>query len=272
MRLGLEAGEHTLELAQHHGVRGVPISLDDLVAKGPDELAVPIRDKGLEICQIGAMGFNPLSPDSAAVAKQTATLERGIPLAAKTGCDVIAISCGSYAASAYGGSHRENYGEKALSDMAAALKPLLILSENHGVRLSIEAYIKGVVNSSESFDRLYTMCGSSALKINLDITSLYDLRDLINPDPICRAEIPKMKGKVGVVHLKGIALSEGFHIQAGLSPITDDPTDWKLVLDLARTVVDDETWVILEHVQTEAEGEKSIAFIRQIADDLNLAI
>ena len=205
MRLGIEAGEHTFVLAERYGLRNVPISVDDLVNQGAEKVMEPIRARGLEVCQIGAMGYNPLSPDSGAVESQTKSLKRGIELAPETGCGVIAISCGSFAPSANGAHHRDNFSEKALSGMAEALRPLLGLAENNGVKLSVEAYVKGVIHSPESFDRLYEKCESSAVRINLDITSLYDLKDLIDPDPICRSAIPKMKGKVGIVHLKGIA-------------------------------------------------------------------
>ena len=272
MKLGLEAGDHTYVLAERHGVAGVPISIGDLVAQGAEDALEPLRSRGLQVCQIGAIGYNPLSPDAKGVAEQTRLLKLGIPLAASTGCPAIAISCGSYAASAYGGYHRENFSKAALDDMAAALEPLLGLAEESGAILSIEAYIKGVVHSPESFDRLAEICGSPALKINLDITSLYDLKDLIDPEPICRSVMPKLEGKVGIVHLKGIALQEGFHIQAGLAPITDDPTDWKLVLEETNRVVDDDTWAILEHVLSEEEGDRSIPFIKQIAADLSISI
>lgn len=271
MKLGLEAGAHTFALAERHGIKGVPISVDELVEKGPDAAVAPLREKGLEVCQIGAIGYNPLGPDKDAAEKQKQLIQKAIPMATAAGCPLIAISCGSYAGSAYGGFHRDNFADKALDDMAEAIAPLLSLAEEHGAVISIEAYIKGVVNTPDSFDKLAAKCSSPALKINLDITSQYDLRDLIDPTKICREVHPKYKGKVGIVHFKGIGLEEGFHISAGLAPITEDPTDWKLVLEETSKVIDDDTWVLLEHVLSEEEGDKSITYLREIAADLGIA-
>ena len=270
MRLGIDAGDHSFSLAERYGIKGVPISLDTLVANGVTDTLVPLRDHGLEVCQIGAMGYNPLSPDRESLERQTALLETGIPLASETGCSCIAISCGSYAESAFGGFHADNYTPKAIEDMAKMIAPLLELAGDNGVFLSIEAYIKGVINSPDTFDSLAELTGSSAIKINLDITSLYDLKDLIDPEPICRTMIPKYNGKVGIVHFKGIALDEGFHIHAGLKPITEDPTDWRFVLEETSKVVEADTWVILEHVLSEEEGEKSIMHIKNLASELHI--
>jgi sugar phosphate isomerase/epimerase len=270
MRLGLEAGEYTHELAKRLGIKGVPVSVNELVEKGPEDAVEPLRKKGLEICQIGAVGYNPLGPDKEAAKAQRSLIEKAIPMAAAVGCPLIAISCGSYASSPYGGFSPDNFTDRAIDDMAKALDPLLSSADAHGAVISIEAYIKGVVNTPESFDKLFTRCGSSALKINLDITSQYDLLDLIDPRPLCAAAIPKFKGKTGIVHIKGIALEEGFHIKAGLAPITEDPTDWELVLEETAKVVDDGTWVLLEHVLSEEEGEKSVSHLRDIASRLGI--
>ena len=272
MKLGLEAGKHTYELAARHGIKGVPIQIDELVGGGVETTLRPIRERDLEVCQIGAMGFNPLSPDADLVLAQKKLLEKGIPLAAAAGCRVIAISCGSYAASAFGGSHRGNYGDEAITEMAEAIKPFLDLAEKHDVLFSIEPYIKGVIHTPEAFDKLAGAVGSAALRINLDVTNFYDLRDLIDPTDRCASVIPAVKGKVGIVHVKDIALREGFHIHAELAPITDGATDWKAVLEGAAAVVPDDTWVLLEHVMSPEEGDASIAHLRGIASELGLEL
>ncbi|NJN82712.1 MAG: hypothetical protein HC802_10855 [Caldilineaceae bacterium] len=41
MKLGLEAGQATLDIAVDHGVRGAPISAADLVANGVEATLAP---------------------------------------------------------------------------------------------------------------------------------------------------------------------------------------------------------------------------------------
>jgi sugar phosphate isomerase/epimerase len=50
MKLGLEAGKDTLDLAVAHGVQGVPVSAGDLVNKGVDATLSPLRERGLAVC------------------------------------------------------------------------------------------------------------------------------------------------------------------------------------------------------------------------------
>ena len=46
MRLGLEAGAHTLDLAVKHGIKGVPIYSDQLVNEGLEKTLAPLKERG----------------------------------------------------------------------------------------------------------------------------------------------------------------------------------------------------------------------------------
>ena len=96
MRLGLEAGPHTLDMAVAHGVGGVPVSAEQLVNDGVDVTLAPLRERGLAVCQIGAFGYNPLSTDRERQAQQAEILAQAIPLAGATGCSYIVICGGNY--------------------------------------------------------------------------------------------------------------------------------------------------------------------------------
>jgi sugar phosphate isomerase/epimerase len=140
------------------------------------------------------------------------------------------------------------------------------------VVLSIEPYVKSAVHSAESFLQLKRRVGSGALRINLDVTNFYDLRDLIDPGPICREIIPLLAGHVGLVHIKEIRLEEGFHIHAGLAPITAGPTDWRLVLELAAQAAPPDCWVLLEHLSSREEARASVAHLRSLAADAGVSL
>ncbi len=103
MRLGLEAGAHTLDLAVEEGIKGVPIGADQLAEAGVKETLGPLRERGLEVCQIGAFGYNPLSTDRERQAQQRGMLGRGISLATATGFPPLTIFGGNYHTSGLGG-------------------------------------------------------------------------------------------------------------------------------------------------------------------------
>lgn len=258
MKLGLEAGKETLDLAVAHGVPGVPVSAADLVNKGVDATLSPLRERGLAVCQIGAFGFNALRVDP----EQRRVLEAVIPLAAQTGCPYIVIGPGNYHASAFGATDRRNFSPEALDEMATVLAPLMALAEAHGAKLSIEAYLKGAVNGAERFLDLWGRVQSAALCVNVDPSSLYDFADLVDPSPLIEDLCARLAGHYGLIHVKEVGLAEGFHLHAGLVPLGDGPTDWAHFLSLSLPHLPEDSWPILEHVQSAAEAERSLSLLR----------
>jgi sugar phosphate isomerase/epimerase len=265
MRLGLEAGKDTLDLAVELGIRGVPVSAQALVEEGVDATLAPLRARGLEVCQIGATGYNPLSSDRERQAEQAALLQAMIPKAPETGCTYITICGGNRHPSGFGAGDAYNYSDAAVDEVAEALAPLLALAEQHGVKLTIEAYLKTAIYSAERFLALQARVGSDALRCNVDVSSLYDYWDLWDPRAKVEQTCTGLAGHYGLVHLKEVALKEGFHIQAGLVPLGQGPTDWAQVLRLMAPHLPDDSWVILEHVLSPEEARASVALLRSKA-------
>ncbi|MDE2859828.1 MAG: TIM barrel protein [Chloroflexota bacterium] len=273
MRLGVEVGKHSHDVAVEHGIKGVPISADQLVKDGLDRTLAPLNERGLQVCQIGAFGFNPLSVDADAQAKQTETLAQAIPLAADTGCPYIVINGGNYHPSGFGAADARNFADDSLRRVAEALKPLLDSAEKHGAKLSIEAYLKTAVNSPETFLRLKELAGGSeALRCNIDVTSLYNYQDLWDPAPKVQHICNGLAGHYGLGHVKGVALKDGFHIHVELAPITEDSTDWSQMLRLMAPHMPDDSWLILEHMFTPEEARASLAMLRKAAEEAGLSL
>lgn len=272
MKFGIEAGTATFEAAVANGARGVPISAQDLVEKGAAAVMAPLRERGLEAAQIGAFGFNPLHPEASVAAAQTELLARAIELAPETGCRTIVLSCGNYRAAAYGAADKRNRTPEAIARYAEAVRPLLPAAEARGVALSVEAYAKGVVRNADAFLELARLAPSPSLRCNLDVTSLYGLDDLIDPMPLWRETCAKLAGRIGMVHIKEVAMAEGFHIHAGLAPLGAGPTDWKEALALIAVSVPADCWLLLEHLQSLKEAAASVAFVRNLAAEVGLAL
>jgi sugar phosphate isomerase/epimerase len=272
MRLGLEAGKDTLDLAAELGIRGVPILADGLVKKGVKATLAPLRARGLEVCQIGAFGYNPLSSDTERQAAQAVLLEQVIPLAPETGCAYVTICGGNRHPSGFGAGDAYNYTDEALDEVAAALAPLLALAEQHGVKLTIEAYLKTAICSAERFLALQARVGSDSLRCNVDVSSLYDYWDLVDPRAKVEQTCTGLAGHYGLGHLKELALQEGIHIHAGLVPLGQGQTDWAQVLRLMAPHLPDDSWAILEHVLSPEEARASVAFLRATAAEVGVTL
>ncbi len=265
MRLGLEAGEHTHALAMELGIKGVPIAAQQLVSDGVAATLAPIEEKGLQVCQIGAFGYNPLSTDKEKQAQQADIVRQAIPLAAETGCPYIVICGGNYHPSGFGAGDPRNFTDAALDELAKALAPMLDLAEQHGAKLTIEPYLKTAIYSPERFLALYDRVQSAALRINIDVTSLYAYWDLWDATETVEHVCTALAGHYGLGHLKEVALEEGFHIHAGLAPIGTGVTDWAGVLRLMAPHVPSDSWVILEHVLSPEEGRRSYTYLQDAA-------
>jgi sugar phosphate isomerase/epimerase len=266
MRLGLEAGEHTQTLALELGIKGVPIAAEQLVKEDVTATLASLKDKSLQVCQIGAFGYNPLSTDKEKQAQQTDIVRRAIPLAAETGCPYIVICGGNYHPSGFGAGDARNFTDAALDELAQALAPMLDLAEQHGAKLTIEPYLKTAIYSPERFLALYDRLQSDALRINIDVTSLYAYWDLWDSADTVEHVCTALAGHYGLGHLKEVALEEGFHIHAGLAPIGTGITDWAEVLRLMAPHIPNDSWVILEHVLSLEEGRQSYAYLQDAAD------
>lgn len=265
MRFGIDAGKHTFDLAREFGIRGVPISADALADKGLDATLAPLRDAGHVPCQIGAFGYNALTPDADALAKQTRTLEAVIPMAGDTGCRYITISGGNHNRSTFGATDPRNFTPAAIDAVAQRLEPLVALAEKHGACLTIEAYLKTAVSSADAFLALHEKLPSKALRVNIDPTSLYDFADLVDPAPMVGRLCDALGPHTGLIHVKEVGLAEGFHLHAGLVPIGEGPTDWADFLGRIAPHTPDDSWLILEHVLSPEEGRNSIALLRDAA-------
>jgi sugar phosphate isomerase/epimerase len=249
LRLGIEAGANTLNFAVEHHIRGVPISADHLSAEG-----------------VSAFSFNPLSVDELQQAHQKNILTKVIPLAAETGCPYIVINGGNLHPSGFSAGDARNFTDEALDRLADELFPFVTLAERYGAFLSIEPYIKTVINAPERFLSLKKKLASNALRINIDVTSLYSYHEMWFPEKTVESICMLLIGHYGLVHIKDIALQEGFHIHIDLAPLGSSPTNWSQFLRLAAPHVPADSWVILEHVQTPDEAQRSLALLRNAAE------
>ncbi len=269
MRLGIDAGAYTLAAARELGVSGVPIAAEALVRDGVEATLAPLRADNLAVCQIGAFGFNPLALEPA----QAELLERVIPLARATGCPYIVINGGNYHPSGFQAADARNFSDAALAQVAQVLTPFVRLAERHDVRLSIEAYLKTAICTPERFLTLHKQIGGSpALVVNVDVTSLYDFWDLIDPSPAVAHICGALAGHYGLLHVKEVALSEGFHLHAGLAPLGAGATDWEQLLRLAAPQLPADSWAILEHVASLDEARQSVAYLRRAAAAAGVAL
>lgn len=270
IQIGIDAASSSIPFGREHGVRGVPLSSTLIAQEGGEKAAAPIREAGLRVCQINAMGYNPLHPDKDTRKEQRDRVRRVLSEVKQLGCPYVSINGGNYHPSGFLHGDRRNFGNAALEDLARELEPLLSEAKQQGAYITLEPYVKGAIFSADRYLALEMLLGSQAdrLRINLDVSSLYDLHALLDPEPFCEALCTALTGKIGLIHVKDIKLEEGFHIHANLAPVTEGPTNWEQVLDLSLPQLAANSWLILEHVQSTEEAARSLSHLREILNRL----
>ncbi|MCA9913693.1 MAG: sugar phosphate isomerase/epimerase [Anaerolineae bacterium] len=239
----------------------MPIDIHQLVDNGVEETLRPLQTQGLSVCQIGAFGFNPLLPGEA----EAAMLRRAIEMAPDTGCPYIVINGGNYHASGFLHGDVRNFTDHALQTIASYLSPFVEKAEKHSVKLSIEPYLKGAINTPERFLALKKLISSDALCVNVDVTSFYDYRAMWDPAPVVENTCKMLAGHYGLGHIKDLVLREGFHIHIDLAPLGSSRTDWSQVLSLMAPHMPEDSWLILEHVSSPDEAARSLQALRDAA-------
>lgn len=272
MRLAIEAGSDTAAAAEKLGIKGVPIDGGALLEKGVAATLQPLLEKGFSPCQVGAFFMNALSPDAAAKTESIARVKRLIPLAAEAGCPWIAFAAGSCQPDTFGGADPRNLTSAALDEAAHTLEPLARLAEQHQVKLTLEPHIRSVIATPERAAALCGKVGSPALRVTFDVSNFYDFMDLLDPTEMIERCGKALRPWCGLVHLKEVAVTDGFHLHAGLVPMGKGRTDWTQVLTEAVAGFPNDSWVLVEHCSGLDEAVSSVTLVRAAAKAAGLSL
>ncbi|MCX7012309.1 MAG: sugar phosphate isomerase/epimerase [Candidatus Sumerlaeota bacterium] len=266
MKLGISGKPDSIQLAKAHGASGVPILVNALANEGAKAATIALRDVGLEVCQISAFGFNPLSPERAKQEEQRRLVKKAIPLAPETGCPTIVVNGGNYDPSGFLCGHPNNFGEQALDDAARGLAPLVKLAESHGVQIAVEPFIQCAVNTPERFLKLKEKIGSPALTLNLDICNFFTYEDMWKPaeavERICKA----LAGQYSFVHCKDLTVSKGVHIHIDEAPLGTGVVDWSLALRHIGRDLPADGWFIYEHIKAAKDARAGMQYLGRAAE------
>jgi sugar phosphate isomerase/epimerase len=263
MKLGLVCGPDSIRIAQKLKVDGVSFNATDLVAEGGREKLAALRALQLEPCQIAAYSFNPLLPDPAERLVQEHILAAAIPHVPSTGCRDLVINGGNRHPSGYAGSHRDNFTEGVLDEIARKLEPWVARCEAAGVNLTIEPHVQCAINTPERFLQLKSRLCSRRLMITLDLCNFLTFAELWDPTARLLRICEQLQGHYESVHLKNLGAQPGTHIHVNEVPFLEGQVDWVPVLKAIRQG-NPSAYLILEKVKTEAEAEIGIAAIRRM--------
>jgi sugar phosphate isomerase/epimerase len=268
VNLGLELGAPTRDVAATLGVRGVPIDGSELRNQGVKAVLESLAAKNLIPCQVGAFGFNALNVSDT----EKANLEATLPLAVECGCPYVVINPASYHASVFTNVDLRSWTDDALDAMARALESPLKVAEKYGAKISIEAINKACIHSPERFLKLKEKVGSDALRCNIDPTSLYGYWELFDSKNFVENMCNSLAGHYGVVHIKEVALKDGFHIHSEMVPVGQGHTDWVHFLGLVEKHIPSDSWVLIEHCASPEEAENSVQIIKEAAQKAGVAL
>ncbi len=263
MKLGLVCGPDSVRIAQKLKVDGVSFNATDLVSDGGREKLAALRAVQLEPCQIAAYSFNPLLPDATERNVQERLLAAAIPLVKSTGCLDLVINGGNRHPSGYAGSHRDNFTERVLDEIAVKLEPWVAQCEAAGVNLTIEPHVQCAINTPERFLQLKSRLCSKRLMVTLDLCNFLAFSELWDPAARLLRICEQLQGHYESVHLKNLGAQPGTHIHVNEVPFLEGHVDWAPVLKAIQQA-SPRAYLILEKVKTEPEADIGIAAIRRM--------
>jgi sugar phosphate isomerase/epimerase len=263
MKLGLVCGPDSIRIAQKLKVDGVSFNASDLTVDGGREKLAALRAVQLEPCQIAAYGFNPLLPNPAEREAQEQILAAAIPHVVATGCRDLVINGGNRHPSGYAGSHRDNFTEGVLDEIAVKLEPWVARCEAAGVNLTIEPHVQCAINTPERFLQLKSRLCSKRVMITLDLCNFLAFSELWDPTARLLRICEQLQGHFVSVHLKNLGAQPGTHIHVNEVPFLEGHVDWAPVLK-AIVQGSPNAYLILEKVKSEPEAETGIAAIRRM--------
>ena len=151
MRLGLDAGEYTLDLAVRS--RGSKVCLFRRInwsKDGVDATLAPLRAHGFAGLPDRRVGYNPLSVDRSGPGAPKTDDGAGHPSGADRPAALNCYCGGNYHPSGFAAGDARNFTDQALDELAR-LYPATTLAEQYGVNISIEPYLKTAIYSPERF-------------------------------------------------------------------------------------------------------------------------
>jgi len=266
MKLGLVAGPDSVELAPELGATGVPLNVNVVANQGGSAAVEPIKAAGLEVCQIAAFGFNALSSDTEKQAQQRQMLEKAIPEAPATGCNVLVVNGGNYDPSGFMNGHAGNFTDDAIDAAARGLESIVKLAEQHGVIIAVEPMVHAVVCTPERFLMLKEKVGSDALTVNLDICNFLTYADMWRATEATKRICETLAGQYALVHCKDLTVTTGVHIHIDEAPLGTGVMDWETALCYIAQDLPGDGYFIYEHVKTPDDARAGVKLLRELAE------
>ena len=271
MKLGMMSGADTIKVAVENGAQGIPLAINALAQKGPQQAIAPIAAAGLEVCQISGFAFNALSSDKAKQAEQRTLVEKAIPMAPDTGCPVIVVNGGNYDSSGFLCGHRDNFTDKALDEAARGIEPVCRLAEKHGVKIAIEPFIQCVINTPERYLKLKEKVASPALTVTLDVCNFFTFEDMWRPTEAVTRICSALAGHYALVHCKDLAVAKGVHIHVDETPLGTGVADWAAALKFIARDLPADGWFIYEHIKAPEHAPAGMRYLREAAAKAGVA-
>lgn len=266
MRIGLNVGPLTVDLAIEEGIKGAAFNnAPQLLTDGVKATLAPIRDKGLEVCQIAHWMYNPLGPEREKQVGLGREIEKIIPLLPETGHPMLLLNAGNYDQRSYGGTHPNNFTDAALDDAARALVPIVKLAEKNAVTIVIEPFVQNVVSTPERFIALKEKIGSKAFMCNLDLCNFYDFNDMMHPSDTAHHVCQVLAGHYVTAHVKDLRMVPGVHIHIEEAPFGEGVSDWATAFKYFAKDMPADGWVTLEHAKTREDALLGLRNMRAVA-------
>ncbi len=270
MKLGLGIGEVNAEksaaLAKEHGITG--LMLGGWQFDGPDAIkGFAAGLDGLEICQWGAWGLNPMQPTPEAIEGAVADVRLAGELGIKT---AVTHGGGVNPDHPYCG-HPDNWTDAAIATVAESVKPLAKAAEESGTTVVLEPHFATALTTWDACAKILDAIGSDAAKIQFDPANMVRFDDYWDTAPLLTEGFATLKGRIGSAHAKDIRMENQLHLHFLECPAGEGCLDYVTYIRLLEQELGPDGYLIIEHTP-EDKLAAAVAHVRACAEEAGVSI
>ncbi len=223
-------------------VRFDPLAPDWEAAK---KITSTLDRNGLKV--VGLYGYyNVVAPDAEKRKRGEQRMQFLIENWKRLGSNNISTETGSLNPQSEWNDSPENATEAAYQQCKTSLEKFARLAEKTGAVISIEAYWKNVIGSTERAERLFRDVPSPALKLVMDPCNYFRKADLARMQPMLKDIFQRVGKQTVIAHAKDVKAApaaDDTELPAAGQGVLDYPLYLRLLAELDR-----EIYLALEHL------------------------
>ena len=269
--LGPYAGpEAYVAMARECGFRAVtfPLTFKDKISE-VDGLLAALVQADIIAAEVGAWRNNPLSPDKNEKKSAIDNIVKQLELAEYIGAPCCVNVAGSRSAQ-WDGPSPDYSSQEVFDEVVQTIQEIIDRAKPVRTTYSLETMPYRIPYSADSYLALLKAVDRPAFSVHLDTINLINSPEKYYSNAALTQEcFDKLGEKISSIHIKDIIMDNRLTVHLDECLVGTGGYDLSCLLTNAAKLADDMP-VLVEHIKNQEDYKKSILFLNQLLEKLNL--